>query len=262
MRNIIPVASVITIQIMRVLVMKKNLLLAVLVLSLTVGAAYSDETDELQAIKNLISSVVPNGKADRISPTPITDVYEVVIGADVIYVTKDARYMFQGDLIDWTNRINHTEQARNGIRKNIISRLDEKEMIVFTPENPKYTVTVFTDIDCGYCRKLHSEIDKYKEQGIAIRYVAYPRSGLNTPSYFKAVAAWCSKDRQAALTAAKAGQAIEKEIEDCNDPVAKHLQMAYELGLRGTPSLILDDGRLLPGYVPAEKLVEAINEKR
>jgi len=240
--------------------MKKQIVaiaITLLALSTTVSA---DKDDEFVHIKNLIDTVVKGDEADSIKPTDIPGLYEVIIGADIFYVSKDGRYMLQGDLIDWQERVNQTEAARDGLRKNIIANLDEKDLIVFSPENPKHVVTVFTDIDCGYCRKLHAEMAQYSQAGIAIRYAAFPRSGVNTPSYFKAVAAWCAKDPQAALTASKAGERVEKEIEDCQDPVADQLKLARTLGLRGTPSLILEDGRLLPGYVPADRLLDVIAE--
>ncbi len=240
--------------------MKKYILTIVVGLFVPLGLVYGEKVDEFAHINKLIDTVVKGGKADSIKPTGIADLYEVILGADVFYVSKDGRYMLQGDLIDWQERVNQTEEARSGIRRDIVTQLDENELIIFAPENPQHTVTVFTDIDCGYCRKLHAEMDSYAQAGIAIRYAAFPRSGVNTPSYFKAVAAWCAKDPQAALTAAKAGQHIEKEIDDCQDPVAEQLKLARTLGLRGTPSLILEDGRLLPGYVPADRLLDVLNE--
>ena len=218
--------------------------------------------DEFPHINGMIASVIPNGKADSITETPIAGLYEVVIGSDVFYMTKDARYMFQGDLIDWTTKVNHTERARTGLTKKVLDTLNEDEMIVFAPENPKHVVTVFTDIDCGYCRKLHAEMEQYHDAGITVRYLAYPRSGVNTPSYFKAVNAWCANDPLNALTVSKQGQHIEKEIEDCKDPVANQLRLAHSLGLSGTPTIFLADGRKIPGYVPADRLLSIIEENK
>lgn len=242
--------------------MKRQIFAVALALSLPFGAAQAEEQAVVDAINEVIKTVIPDGKADKISATPVPGIYEVVIGSDVFYMTKDARYIFQGDLVDWQERRNFADETRAELRKDLLKQLDEKEMIVFAPENPKYKVTVFTDIDCGYCRKLHSEMQSYNDLGIAIRYVAYPRSGLNTPSYFKFVAAWCSKDQKAALTEAKLGKEIKKEIEDCKDPVEKQLNLAYSLGLRGTPTLFLEDGRMLPGYVPAAELINVITNKQ
>jgi len=144
----------------------------------------------------------------------------------------------------------------------LIAGLDETKMIVFSPEEVKYTVTVFTDIDCPYCRKLHDEMEAYNKLGISIRYLAYPRAGVGSKSYDKIVAAWCSKDPKAAITLAKAGKEIKKELEDCNDPVREHMDLVRVLGVTGTPALIFEDGTLVPGYVPAQRLITMLEEKK
>jgi thiol:disulfide interchange protein DsbC len=118
---------------------------------------------------------------------------------------------------------------------------------------------VFTDIDCGYCRKLHNEMAKYNAEGITVRYMPYPRSGLNTPSYYKAVSVWCSDDRRDALTRAKAGKDVPRAT--CDNPVQASLELGHQLGVTGTPALVLEDGQLLPGYVPAKKLSQVLDQQ-
>lgn len=250
--------------------MKKYILaLMVSALVFTVSAQAA-ESEDFSSIKELVNTIMPGKETDSITPTPVSGLYEVVIGQEIFYTTRDARYIFQGTLLDWEQQVDLTNETRvamrekmNPVRKKAIDALDVNDMIVFAPEETKHTITVFTDIDCGYCRKLHAELEQYYEQGIAIRYLAYPRAGLNSPSYHKAVAAWCAKDPQAALTAAKRNpnQRFEKEIEDCKDPVADQLQMAYSFGLSGTPTLVLEDGSLIPGYVPADRLAGILNSK-
>jgi thiol:disulfide interchange protein DsbC len=134
----------------------------------------------------------------------------------------------------------------------LLEALDESEMVVFAPENPQKTVTVFTDFDCTYCRKLHQEVPVLNELGIAVRYLAYPRAGVGSASYDKMVSAWCADDPNTALTDAKMGKAIPQKT--CANPVAKQYRLGDDFGVTGTPALILEDGQLLPGYMPASAL--------
>ena len=132
-------------------------------------------------------------------------------------------------------------------------------MIVFGPDDAKYTITAFTDVDCGYCRKLHSEMDKYNANGIRIRYMAYPRAGLNSESYNKMVSVWCADDRKAAMNIAKTGASIPPKT--CDNPIAEQYALGQAMRIQGTPALILDDGDVLPGYVPADKLVKLLEHR-
>jgi thiol:disulfide interchange protein DsbC len=167
-------------------------------------------------------------------------------------MTGDGRYLIQGSISDVEKREDLTEPRRNAIRLEALSRISEDEMVVFGPKDAPHTVTVFTDIDCGFCRRLHAEIDKYNANGIRIRYLFMPRTGKGSESYRKAVNVWCSKDRQQAMTDAKAGKDVPAL--DCKNPVDAHLELADLMAISGTPALILPDGELLPGYVPADRL--------
>jgi thiol:disulfide interchange protein DsbC len=142
--------------------------------------------------------------------------------------------------------------CRNDTRRKAIEGVGEENMIVFSPQDPKHTVTVFTDIDCGYCRKLHREIDSYENAGIKVRYLLFPRSGVDSPSYDKAVSVWCSEDRAKALTEAKQGKAVDKK--ECDNPVREDIELGHSLGVTGTPTIVLENGRVVPGYVPAASL--------
>jgi thiol:disulfide interchange protein DsbC len=134
-------------------------------------------------------------------------------------------------------------------------------MVVFPPAGPtKHTVTVFTDIDCGYCRKLHQEIADYNQQGIKVRYLMYPRAGVGSESYNKAVWVWCADDRQDAITRAKRGEEIPHKT--CANPVKEQFELGQTLGVRGTPSIILENGQMVPGYVPAAQLAQMLDENR
>lgn len=198
---------------------------------------------------------IPN---TSIKPAPVPGWYEVANGSAVGYVSADAKYLFDGDLIDLTSRANLTELRRNDWRKTVVSGVDESKMIIFEPKKVKHTVTVFTDVDCGYCRKLHSEIDDYMAEGIRIRYVFYPLRGEQAKSYKTAEKVWCSKDRNEAMTQAKQGKNISAE--PCENPVGMHLQTGKEIGIRGTPGMITESGELLPGYMPAKALLAELEK--
>lgn len=204
------------------------------------------------AVKQAMSSLVPGVELDAVRPAPMEGFFEVVVGPRLFYVSADGKYLIDGDVIDVKARSNLTEARRGAVRVDAIDSLDTAGMITFEPKQAAHTVTVFTDIDCTYCRRLHREIDAYLEHGIRVRYLAYPRSGAGTPSYDKAVSVWCAADKKRALTRAKAEQPVEARR--CEHPVDRHLAMGNLVGVQGTPTLVLEDGRVLPGYVPPDRL--------
>jgi thiol:disulfide interchange protein DsbC len=213
-----------------------------------------DSTPDLSKLQAALGGAQPDSVADSALP----GLYEVTIGAQSLYLSKDGRYVIQGDILDLTSSDNVTENRRNGLRAKAIDAVGEDKMIIFSPKNEtKYTITVFTDIDCGYCRKLHQEIASYNDLGIKIRYMMFPRTGLNTESYDKAVSAWCADDRNEAITRAKRGETIEPRT--CDNPVSQHYNLGQQLGVRGTPSIILADGEMVPGYVPADRLLQMLS---
>ena len=222
------------------------------------GYAIAESADHA-AIQKSLQSLLPEFKADKISPSPIKGVSEVLIGPRLFYVTNDGKYLFQGSLIEIASRTDVSEERRKSIRLDAVNAIGEDNMIIFPASKPRHTITVFTDIDCGYCRKLHKEIDQFNERGITVRYLMFPRSGVNTPSYYKAVSVWCEDDRNAALTKSKAGKTLPKA--SCDNPVKAHMDLGRLLGVKGTPAIVLDDGELLPGYVPAVKLAKVLDKK-
>lgn len=202
-----------------------------------------------------IARKIPGAKPEELRPSPIPGIYELMRGTDIAYVTADGKYAIAGDLIDLDANDNLSEARRRDARTRLLARIPESEMIVFGPKDSKHTITVFTDIDCGYCRKLHSQIAEYGRAGIRVRYLFYPRSGPNTESWTKAEEVWCSANRNDALTRAKRGE--ELEVKRCGKtPVAQHYDLGQELDLRGTPALVLGNGELLPGYVPPAMLAQ------
>ena len=189
---------------------------------------------------------------------PIEGWFHAVLGGTSGYVSADGCYFIAGDLFDVPSRTNLSEQERSVARREVLRAVDPSQAIVFAPSKVRYTVTVFTDVDCGYRRKLHSQIAHYTELGIAVRYLAYPRTGSGTDSWQKMEAIWCSADRAAALTKAKLGETVTRPTDCKADAVARHYELANKLGIPGTPMIILDDGRALNGYVSAEQLADML----
>jgi thiol:disulfide interchange protein DsbC len=194
-------------------------------------------------------------KLEDVRMTPMTGIYEITRGADVTYASADGRYVIVGDLIDVDNDSNLSENRRRAIRVRMIDAVPETEMLVFSPKTPKYTITVFTDIDCGYCRRLHSQIAEYNRLGVRVRYLFFPRTGPNTESWYKAEAVWCSPNRNEALTRAKNGEDI-KAPKCPADIVARDYELGHKLSVEGTPSIVLPTGELLGGYLPPAQLVQ------
>jgi thiol:disulfide interchange protein DsbC len=219
--------------------------------------ASADEQGGTDALRARLSVLVPDLQPDSITPTPVDGVYEVTYGAQVLYLSEDGRYFFRGNLIDLEKSEDLTEAAQTKIRAEVLSTLDEDQMIIFSPREPKHTITVFTDIDCGYCRKLHSEIDQYLTEGIEVRYLAFPRAGIESPSYDTAVAVWCAADRNDAITKAKRDEPVPERT--CKNPVAKQMELGKMLGVSGTPAIFLEGGELVPGYQPAKALAATLD---
>lgn len=222
--------------------------------------AAADDSAEIESVKRYVAQAMPNAIIDTIAPAPMAGFYEVLIGAQAFYISKDGKYLIEGDLFELATKKNLTDARRSVGREKVMSAIDESTMIVYKPKIVKYTITAFTDIDCGYCRKLHREMNDYLDKGIRVRYLAFPRSGVNTPSYFKAVGVWCADDRGAAMTQAKAGGKVEEK--KCKHPVDQHLAAGAAVGVTGTPTLVMDDGTVIPGYVNATQLVQMFEENK
>jgi thiol:disulfide interchange protein DsbC len=200
-------------------------------------------------------------KLEDVRISPIPGLYEIQRGSDINYVSGDGRFVIVGDMIDVDNDSNLTETRRRGIRNGILQQIPESEMLVFSPKDPKYTITVFTDIDCGYCRRLHSQIAEYNRLGIRVRYLFFPRTGPNTESWHKAESVWCSANRNDALTRAKNGETI-KAPKCAADIVARDFELGQKLDVDGTPAIFLPSGEMLPGYAPPAKLANYLKTGR
>jgi thiol:disulfide interchange protein DsbC len=198
-------------------------------------------------------------KSENVQTTPVAGIFEVLRGSDILYMTRDGQYAFTGDLYQVPSRANLTEVHRRELRRRLIDAVPESRMVVFSPPQPKYTVTVFTDVDCSYCRALHRQIADYNRLGVRVRYVFYPRTGPNTASWHKAEQVWCSADRKAALTRAKLGEALDAQT--CGDtPVAQEYELGKAIGLAGTPGIVAANGTLVGGYLPPDELVDQLKK--
>jgi len=217
------------------------------------GAAAADPRTEL--VKRL-----PGSKLEDFRPSPLPGVYEYARGADVLYISADGKFALAGDMYEIASETNLSEKRRREARLALLTKVPENQMVIFGPREAKHTVTVFTDVDCGYCRKLHAEIARYNQLGIRVRYLFYPREGPDSESWDKAIAVWCSANRNDALTRAKKGEKIGNP-KCASNPVAKDYELGQEVGLRGTPAIITASGELLPGYVPPDMLVKRLEEK-
>jgi thiol:disulfide interchange protein DsbC len=229
-------------------------------LAFAVGQASAEE-DAGKNIRDRLGKMLPDYDVSSVHETAVPGLYEVVLGTELVYVSGDGRYMMQGRMIDLETRADLTEgsprlaevrKREAGDRLAALDKVGDDQMVIFAPEKYDHTINVFTDIDCGYCRKLHREIQAYEDEGIRVRYLFFPRAGAGSPSYDKAVSVWCSDNRQEALTESKAGKNLPKK--SCDNPVLAHMKLGEKFGIAGTPAIVLDNGELLPGYVPPKRM--------
>jgi thiol:disulfide interchange protein DsbC len=219
--------------------------------------AFAD--NDLDAIKKALTKTLPNVSISEIKPSPIAGVYEVVADLQVIYVTADGKFLLMGDLIDLGTRENLSTAKRGGLIKNAVDTIGEANMIVMGPAKAKHTITVFTDVDCPYCAKLHLEVPQLVKEGVKVRYLLFPRAGIGSDTYNRSVAAWCSKEPANAVGTLKAGGKIE--MKTCANPVKQHYDLGQTLHISGTPTIVLDNGKIVPGYVPAANLLSMLGMK-
>ncbi|MGH8205492.1 MAG: DsbC family protein [Steroidobacteraceae bacterium] len=206
-----------------------------------------------------VPAAAAGGGPDAVVPTPVPGIVEVRRGAEIIYMSRDGKYVFTGDMYRVAGHSDLTEMHRRELRRALIGQIPESQMVVFSPPDPRYTVTVFTDVDCVYCRALHSQIKDYNRLGIKVRYMFFPRTGPNTASWYKAEEVWCSADRRAALTRAKLGKPLD--VKPCaHTPVAREYALGEAIGLQGTPGIVAANGALLGGYLPPDALLAALRQ--
>ena len=221
----------------------------------------TSQINEIQESKSkllkVLLDVFPEGNNAKISESSIQGLYTISIGSQVFYMSQNGKFILQGDIYDAKTGTNLTEQDRISARKDFLNQLNEEEMVIFAPDEFQHTITVFTDVDCGYCRKFHSEIDEVMEQGIRVRYLFFPRTGPDTESWEKAEKVWCSQDRHSAITKAKQGKSLRAKI--CSEtPVQKHYSLGQMFMVQGTPTMVSDKGKTIIGYLPAGVLKDRL----
>jgi thiol:disulfide interchange protein DsbC len=198
----------------------------------------------------------------EIKPSPVAGLFEAFTDRGLFYVSNDGKFLVQGRVYNIDQRMrNETEESLSSIRLDGITDFDNS-MIEYKAEDEKYAVTVFTDITCGYCRKLHKEIEAYNDLGITVRYLAFPRGGLQSQSYTDMVSVWCDKNPQDALTKAKAGDSFRKDSTCEREQVAKQYEFGRQIGVTGTPAIVLQNGTMVPGYQPPEQLMKTLQSIR
>jgi thiol:disulfide interchange protein DsbC len=210
----------------------------------------------------ILKRLPAGSKLEDLRPSPLPGIYEFTQGADVSYLSADGKYFIDGNVYDMDTRANLTEEIRTRARLALINEVPESQMLIFSPPNPKYTITVFTDVDCAYCRKLHSEMAELNKLGVRVRYLFYPRTGPNTDSWRKAEVVWCSPNRNEALTRAKLGASLDMTKTCGATPVAREYALGQTIGVRGTPAIVTDGGDYISGYMPPRELVQQINDLR
>lgn len=238
--------------------MNTRLFAAIAAGSVALAMAPSVLADEsLEQVRKRIAEEFDVIDPQNVNPSPIDGWYVIQKGTIVAYVSGDGRYLLQGDLIDLDGQVNLTEIARDNARRDMVGALSDDKVISFGPKDAKHSVTVFTDVGCTYCRRLHAEIDEYVAEGIEVRYVLYPRNGPASPDWAESERVWCATDRQDALTAAKADR--EFSSSECDAGIVQeHYLLGQQVGLSGTPAIVLEDGTLISGYLPPKALAQQL----
>lgn len=218
-----------------------------------VAQGADENLSEIERVTRKAVETFDGIEQDDVRPSPVPGWYTIRKGTVIAYISADGKYLLEGELFDIDRKLNLTEEARNQARVRMMAKVPDGQAIVFTPDEVEHKLSVFTDVYCTYCRRFHSQIDEYLAQGIEVRYLLYPRDGPDSTSWNTAERVWCAADRKEALTLAKLDQ--EFESKDCDASIVhEHYALGQNVGLRGTPALVLEDGTLISGYVPPEEL--------
>jgi thiol:disulfide interchange protein DsbC len=224
----------------------------------TTVAQSAPDTAAEAAVRKAVTALAPNTKIESMRPAPIAGMTEVNAAGQTVYVTNDGKYLVSGSILELATKRDLTELTRAAMRRTALKGVTASQMIVFAPAHPKYTVTVFTDVDCAYCRKLHSQIADYNKAGIAVDYLFFPRAGIGSESYNKAVSVWCAADRHQALTDAKKGLPLPKAT--CVNPITQDYELGRRFGFEGTPAVYTADGTAIGGYLPPDAMRAKLDE--
>ena len=241
--------------------MRFNRIVVTLALGLISGVGVAADAD--QAIRNSLKAIDPALPIEAIAESPMPGVYQVELaGGRQLYTSADGQFLLQGYLFQVKDGkpVNLTEAAESRGVVKLMEAIPASEMVVFAPKQPKTHITVFTDTDCGYCQKLHSEVPELNRLGIEVRYLAFPRQGLQSAAAKELSNVWCAKDRQAAMNRAKSRQGVDDA--QCDSPIAKQYALGQMIGVRGTPAIVLANGKIIPGYQPAPQLAKIALESK
>lgn len=221
-------------------------------------AVAQDTPDAEKQLRAALAEMAPNLPVTSITESVLPGVYEVVSNSQVYYLSPNGRYLVEGSIIDLKDQVNISDKRRGGLQLSLIAEMPEEQMLVFNNEenNAERWITVFTDTDCGYCQRLHQEIDLITAADIKVRYLLFPRAGIDSDSSAELQSVWCAEDQQAAMTTAKSGGSVDPA--SCENPIQAHMDLARQVELRGTPLIYLDDGTKIPGYRPANELISMI----
>ncbi|MEL7186667.1 MAG: DsbC family protein [Pseudomonadota bacterium] len=221
-------------------------------------SSLADET--LAEVQAKVDEMFPNLEGEQIAHAPIDGWVTIMKGSIIAYMSVDGQYLMQGDLIDLDNNVNLSEASRNQSRKALMASVGDDEVIAFTPEHVRHSVTIFTDVDCTYCRRLHNQIDGYMAKGIEVRYILYPRNGPASRSWSTSEDVWCASDRNGALTAAKLDRSFDTHKCDASE-ITRHYGLGQDVGLTGTPAIVMPDGQLLSGWLSPDDLSMALDRQ-
>jgi thiol:disulfide interchange protein DsbC len=216
----------------------------------------SSEADVIQMLTNRLTMVLGGMPIKSITPSPVPNFYQVLLAGEVLYITADGRFVFAGNLIDLQSQVNLTEQAQTQAQLAELKAVAKKDMVVFPARIQQRELWIFTDIDCPYCRRLHQEVPELNRNGVTVNYLFFPRSGPNTPSFQKAVNVWCANNRQEAMNRAKNQETLPNL--SCENKILDQYQLSQTLGINGTPYMLSDNGRVIPGFAPAAEIIKSL----
>ncbi len=246
--------------------MKKLFIVLMLSLSVPLASAASKALNE-DEIRAMLEARFPGAVIEHVAPSEVDTLYSFVLQGDLYYISDDGKYLIDGKMLDISEekirnismeRMSLIDQMKSPMRKREMAKVKDEDLVIFKAPNEKYVINVFTDIDCGYCQKMHRERNDYLSRGITIRYLAFPRAGLNSSSAEKLEGIWCAKDQQTAMTEAK----LERKYREgnCKTPFAEQMSMVRKFGIRGTPGIVLENGDLIGGYLPAEIMSQRLDQ--
>lgn len=226
-------------------------------LAFTFNAIASAEVEsDVESVRAELVKMIPSAADAEIIETEVANVFRLELGGSFAFAYVDGDHVLIGDLLNTKDMVNMSDKAQNEKMAAVIADVPSDQMISFTPAQTKRYITVFTDIDCGFCRKLHAEVPELNEAGVEVRYLAFPRAGVGSGSYDKYVSVWCNADPQDSMTRAKLGEPVAPAT--CENPVASSYQLGQQVGVRGTPTIIFDDGTIIGGYKPSAELISIL----